>query len=81
MGTLLARDYVEGGFYGGDVSTLVLIAPVNQGSHLAKTQTLLQAVKGLQAVQAAEVGRRAGDLGDGSSWRSSAASTPSIACS
>ena len=29
---------------------LVLIAPVNQGSHLAKTQALLQLINGLQAV-------------------------------
>ena len=41
MGCLVARDYVEGPTYAGDVSTFVMISPVNQGSHLAKTQTLL----------------------------------------
>jgi pimeloyl-ACP methyl ester carboxylesterase len=65
MGCLVARDYVEGPFYGGDVSALVMIAPVNQGSHLAKTQTLLQLINGLRAVG----GRRPSDalarLGDG----------------
>lgn len=65
MGCLVARDYVEGPEYAGDVSSLVLIAPVNQGSHLAQTQTLLQLVKGLRAVN----GRRSSDalthLGDG----------------
>ena len=33
----------------GDVSTLILIAPVNQGSSLAQVQTVLQWLKGLQA--------------------------------
>ena len=65
MGCLVARDYVEGPSYAGDVAPLILIAPVNQGSHLAKTQTLLQLMNGLQAVG----GRRNSDvlaqLGDG----------------
>jgi pimeloyl-ACP methyl ester carboxylesterase len=65
MGALVARDYVEGPAYGGDVSTLVMIAPVNQGSYLAKSQTVLQLIKGVRAVN----GRRASDalahLGDG----------------
>jgi pimeloyl-ACP methyl ester carboxylesterase len=65
MGCLVARDYVEGPAYAGDVSTFVMVAPVNQGSHLARTQTLLQLINGLQAV----VDRRASDalahLGDG----------------
>ena len=50
MGALVARDYVEGPAYGGDVSTLVMIAPVNQGSHLAKSQTFLQVINGVRAV-------------------------------
>lgn len=65
MGCLVARDYVEGPAYAGDVKSLVLIAPVNGGSHLAKTQTLVQLINGLQAVG----GRRTSDalahLGDG----------------
>ncbi|MFO0910034.1 MAG: alpha/beta fold hydrolase [Isosphaeraceae bacterium] len=50
MGALVSRSYVEGPSYGGDVSTLILVAPVNQGSSLAQTQTILQTLKGLQAV-------------------------------
>jgi pimeloyl-ACP methyl ester carboxylesterase len=67
MGALLARDYVEGSTYADDVSSLILIAPVNQGSGLAKTQTLLQFLNGLKAVNGQ--GRPANDplahLGDG----------------
>lgn len=52
MGALLARGYVEGDDGSdGDVSDLILIAPVNGGSALAKAQALLQLVKGVQAVK------------------------------
>ncbi len=52
MGSLLARRYVEGAEgYGEDVSHLILLAPVNQGSGLAKGQALLQLVQGMQAVR------------------------------
>lgn len=66
MGALVARSYVEGPGYGGDVLTLGLLAPVNRGSNLAKTQTILQLLNGVQAVG----GRRASadalaHLGDG----------------
>lgn len=66
MGALVVRDFVERPEYQpGEVSTLILVAPVNQGSYLAKTQTLLQWIHGLQAVH----GRRTSDalahLGDG----------------
>lgn len=50
MGALVARHYVEGPGFDSDVSQLLLVAPVNQGSSLAKTQTLLQFLDGLQAV-------------------------------
>ena len=65
MGALLARDYVEGPSYQGDVSTLVMIAPVNQGSHLAKTQTLLQLLNGAQAVNGRKTSDALAHLGDG----------------
>lgn len=65
MGALLARDYVEGPSYRGDVSTLVLIAPVNQGSHLAKTQTLLQTIHSFQAVSGRKSSDALAHLGDG----------------
>ena len=52
MGSLLARSYVEGAEgYAEDVSHLILLAPVNQGSGLAKAQALLQLAKGVQAVK------------------------------
>ncbi|MFO0953477.1 MAG: alpha/beta fold hydrolase [Isosphaeraceae bacterium] len=50
MGALVARGYIEGPDYAGGVSSLVMIAPVNQGSSLAQTQTILQLLNGLQAV-------------------------------
>ena len=50
MGALVARGYIEGPSYARDASTLVMVAPVNQGSSLAKTQTVLQLINGLQAV-------------------------------
>jgi pimeloyl-ACP methyl ester carboxylesterase len=50
MGALVARAYVEDPeSFGRDVSHLILIAPVNQGSNLAKAQTLLQLLKGVRA--------------------------------
>lgn len=65
MGALIARDYVEGPSYANDVSTLVMIAPVNQGSRLAQTQTLLQLVKGLRAVNGPRSADALASLGDG----------------
>ena len=47
MGTLLARDYVEGDHFSQDVSSLILIAPPNQGSALAKAQGLVQMLQNM----------------------------------
>jgi pimeloyl-ACP methyl ester carboxylesterase len=58
MGALIARHYVEGPGYVGDVSDLVLIAPPNRGSAVAKAQSLLQLIQGAQGVK----GRKAGTL-------------------
>ena len=68
MGSLLARSYVEDDAFAGDVSSLILVAPVNGGSNLTKAQTLLQVIQGARAVNGpADKGR--GDalahLGDG----------------
>jgi pimeloyl-ACP methyl ester carboxylesterase len=57
MGALLARWYVEGDGYGGDVSDLVMIAPPNEGSAVARAQTLIQII---EAAQSASNGKRAG---------------------
>ncbi|HEV3166963.1 MAG TPA: alpha/beta hydrolase, partial [Isosphaeraceae bacterium] len=52
MGALLARWYLEADpAYAADVSTLIMIAPPNQGSNLAHAQTLLQLIQGLKAVK------------------------------
>lgn len=48
MGGLLARYYVEGDAFAGDVSDLVLIAPPNDGSAVARAQTLLQIIEAAQ---------------------------------
>jgi pimeloyl-ACP methyl ester carboxylesterase len=51
MGALLARSLIEDDTtWGRDVSSLVTIAPVNQGSHLARVQTLVQIANGLHAL-------------------------------
>lgn len=64
MGGLLARTYVEGDDYAGDVSDLILIAPPNQGTELARTQTLMQLIQGARSVRNGKDGTLAG-LGDG----------------
>ena len=64
MGGLLARFYVEGDGYAGDVSDLILIAPPNHGSGLAKAQALLQLTQGMKAVRGREA-RALASLADG----------------
>lgn len=66
MGALLARSYVEDPKdFSQDVSSLIMIAPVNQGSSLAKAQTLLQLLHGVQAVQGKKTTEALSHLGDG----------------
>jgi pimeloyl-ACP methyl ester carboxylesterase len=51
MGALLARSLIEDDTNPArDVSSLILIGPVNQGSHLAKVQTVIQLMNGIQAI-------------------------------
>ena len=51
MGALVARGLVEDPAQpAGEVSTLILIAPVSQGSSLARAQALRQWLQGLQTV-------------------------------
>jgi pimeloyl-ACP methyl ester carboxylesterase len=64
MGGLIARHYVEGPAYRGDVSDLVLIGPPNQGAAVAKLQASLQVLDGLQAAGGQRLGALAA-LGDG----------------
>ncbi|HWE39363.1 MAG TPA: alpha/beta fold hydrolase [Isosphaeraceae bacterium] len=56
MGALLARDYVEGDGFAGDVSDLILIAPPNRGSAIAGAQTILQLIQGVKSVQRKQAG-------------------------
>jgi pimeloyl-ACP methyl ester carboxylesterase len=60
MGALIARGYVEGDDYGGDVDDLVMIGPPNQGAAVAKAQTLLQFVEELQSVKGGQGNALAG---------------------
>ena len=65
MGSLLARAYVEGAAFEGDVGSLILIAPPNHGSSLAKAQTFLQLVQGVQALNGSRRVDPLALLGDG----------------
>jgi alpha-beta hydrolase superfamily lysophospholipase len=66
MGALLARSLVEDdATWAGDVSSLVLIAPVNQGSHLARVQTVLQLLDGLKSIRGKNTTRAMAHLSDG----------------
>lgn len=56
MGAMLARWYVEGDEYSGDVSRLILLGPPNEGSPLAKAQSVFQWLQGVELAQGAQVG-------------------------
>jgi pimeloyl-ACP methyl ester carboxylesterase len=66
MGSLLARAYVEDDrAFENDVTSLVMIAPPNHGSSLAKAQTFLQMVQSLQAMNGSRRTDPLALLGDG----------------
>ena len=66
MGALLARALVEDdATWAGDVSSLIMIAPVNQGSQLAKVQTILQISNGLKAINGKDATKAMLSLSDG----------------
>jgi pimeloyl-ACP methyl ester carboxylesterase len=66
MGALLARSLVEKkAGPARDVCSLILIAPVNQGSQLAKVQTVMQFMNGLQAINGKNTTRAMMNLSDG----------------
>ena len=66
MGALLSRSLVEDdATWASDVSSLILIAPVNQGSNLAKVQTVLQMMNGLQSINEKKTSRAMMHLSDG----------------
>ncbi|WP_165220876.1 alpha/beta hydrolase [Aquisphaera insulae] len=66
MGALVARSYVEGpGRDKGDVSSLILVAPVNQGAHVARVQPLFQTISSLFAINGGQTSRALSQLSDG----------------
>lgn len=66
MGALLARSYVEDDqAFAGDVRSMILIAPPNYGSSLARSQTLLQLVQGARVVKGETRSDPLAVLGDG----------------
>ena len=66
MGALLARALIEDdATWGRDVSSLIMIAPVNQGSQLAKVQTIMQISNGLKAINGKDATKAMLSLSDG----------------
>jgi pimeloyl-ACP methyl ester carboxylesterase len=66
MGGLLARSLVESEAAPAQgVRSLILIAPVNQGSQLAKVQTLIQFMNGVQAINGKNTTTAMMNLSDG----------------
>lgn len=66
MGALVARSYVEqAGRAGDDVASLILIAPVNQGAHVARVQPLYQTLSSLFAINSKRTTQALSLLSDG----------------
>jgi len=66
MGALVARSYVEGaGRLAGDVDSLIMIAPVNQGAHIARIQPLWRMISGMKALGENRVSRAMAELSEG----------------
>jgi pimeloyl-ACP methyl ester carboxylesterase len=66
MGALLARSFVEDDrSWAHDACSVILIAPVNQGSQLAKVQTVMQFMNGLKAINGKNTTRAMMNLSDG----------------
>lgn len=66
MGALLARSYIEGaGRRAGDVDSLIMIAPVNQGANIARVQPLWRMISGMKALTENRVSRAMAELSEG----------------
>jgi len=66
MGALLARSYVESqGRSERDVVSLILIAPVNQGAHVARIQPVYQMIENLMAIRSKRTSYALAQLSDG----------------
>ena len=65
-GGALARSLIEDdATWAHDVSSLIMIAPVNQGSQLAKVQTIVQISRGLKAIKGKDATKAMLSLSDG----------------
>jgi pimeloyl-ACP methyl ester carboxylesterase len=66
MGALVARSYVErDGGKSRDVASLIMIAPVNQGAHVARIQPLYQTISSLVAINNRQTSHALAQLSDG----------------
>jgi pimeloyl-ACP methyl ester carboxylesterase len=66
MGALVARSLVEGeDGLGHEVASLIMVAPVNQGAHVARIQPVFQMVSSLFAINSKRTGAALAQLSDG----------------
>ncbi|WP_165248991.1 esterase/lipase family protein [Paludisphaera soli] len=66
MGALVARAYIEGpGRGAGDVDSFIMIAPVNQGAHIARLQPVLQMISRMSAVKGKRTTQALAELSEG----------------
>ena len=66
MGALVARSYVEAeGRTDRDVASMILIAPVNQGAHVARIQPVFQTISSLFAINSKRTSQALAQLADG----------------
>jgi pimeloyl-ACP methyl ester carboxylesterase len=66
MGALVARSYVEGDDQAArEVAALIMIAPLNQGAHLARLQTVHQTLSSLMAINSKRTAQALAQLSDG----------------
>jgi pimeloyl-ACP methyl ester carboxylesterase len=66
MGALVARSYVEAEIRSDrDVASMILIAPVNYGAHVAKIQPVLQTISSLSAINSKRTAQALAQLSDG----------------
>jgi pimeloyl-ACP methyl ester carboxylesterase len=66
MGALVARSLVEGDDPSAqDVASLIMVAPVNQGAHVARIQPVYQTISSLFAINSKRTGSALAQLSDG----------------
>jgi pimeloyl-ACP methyl ester carboxylesterase len=66
MGALVARSYVEGDDRANrDIASLIMVAPVNQGAHVARLQPVYQTLSSLFAINSKRTTHALAQLSDG----------------